>query len=692
MYNTRKVNETITWVGGDDRRLAMFEGVYSIPQGVSYNSYLVMDEQTILFDTVDKAIGKVFFENVAHVLDGRKLDYVVVQHMEPDHSATLMDLLCHYPEVKVVCNQKTKEMIAQFFGEDIGERAHLVKEGDTLTTGRHVFTFVFAPMVHWPEVMFTFDKTDRVLFSADAFGTFGALGGALFADEMDFYNECLPEARRYYTNIIGKYGLQVQSALKKACALDVAVICPLHGPVHRKDFGAYIDKYRQWSSYTPEETGVMLAYASIYGNTENAAAILACRLQDAGIKVRMFDVSTTPASDIVSAAFRMSHLVFASSTYNAGIFITMEEVIRDLVLHNIQNRTVAFMENGTWAPASGKLMREMLAGQKDMIFLGETVTIRSALKSTQSEEIDTLVAAIRATIPQSQPATGEIEPAALFTLSYGLFVLTAKEGERDNGCIINTVTQVSSVPKRISIAVNKDNLTHDMIVSTGVFNISVLTESSKFALYERFGLQSGSTVDKFAGFTAFDRSANGLTYVTESVNALLSCKVISAQDCGSHTLFVADLTEARKLSKEPSVTYEYYRQHIKPAPGAKAAEPAKPGLKKWVCTVCGYIYEGESLPADYVCPVCKHGAEVFVPLDESASPAPAPKPAEPAKTAEPAKPAEPVKPAEPAKPAESKTKKWICTVCGYVYEGEELPPDYICPVCKHGAEVFVPLE
>ncbi len=326
---------------------------------------------------------------------------------------------------------------------------------------------------------------------------------------MDFYNECLPEARRYYTNIIGKYGLQVQSALKKACALDVAIICPLHGPVHRKDFGAYIDKYRQWSSYTPEETGVMLAYASIYGNTENAASILACRLRDAGIKVRMFDVSTTPASDIVSAAFRMSHLVFASSTYNAGIFITMEEVIRDLVLHNIQNRTVAFMENGTWAPASGKLMREMLCEQKNMTFLNETVTIRSALKPTQSEEIDALVAAIRATIPQNQPATGEIEPAALFTLSYGLFVLTAKEGERDNGCIINTVTQVSSAPKRISIAVNKDNLTHDMIVSTGVFNLSVLTESSKFAVYERFGLQSGNAVDKFAALRRLTAAPTG---------------------------------------------------------------------------------------------------------------------------------------------------------------------------------------
>jgi flavorubredoxin/flavin reductase (DIM6/NTAB) family NADH-FMN oxidoreductase RutF len=615
MYCTRKVNEDITWVGGDDRRLVLFEGVYSIPDGVSYNSYLILDEKTILFDTVDKAIGKVFFENVEHVLSGRKLDYVVVQHMEPDHSATLMDLLCHYPEVKVVCNQKTKAMIEQFFGEDIGERAHLVKEGDTLSTGKHEFQFVFAPMVHWPEVMFTFDKTDRVLFSADAFGTFGALNGSLFADEIDFYGEYMPDARRYYANIIGKYGPQVQSALKKVSALDIAMICPLHGPVHRENFDQYIEKYRLWSSYTPEETGVMIAYASIYGNTANAAQILACRLFDAGIKVRMFDVSVDPASKIVSAAFRMSHLVFAASTYNAGVFVTMEEVLRDLVLHNIQNRTVAFIENGTWAPASGKLMRDMLAGQKNMTFLENAITIRSALKESQSKEMDALVSAISATVSRPEIVDvpkGEIEPAALFTLSYGLFVLTAREGEKDNGSIINTVTQISSAPKRVSISVSKDSLTHDMVLRTGVFNISVLTETSKFDLYERFGLQSGRDAEKFEDFLPCERSANGLMYVTENVNALMSCKVISAVDYGSHTLFVADLTEAKKLSGEPSVTYDYYRRNIKPKPGEKAKKK-----KGWLCTVCGYIYEGEVLPPDFICPICKHGVEVFVPLDQA---------------------------------------------------------------------------
>ncbi|MEA5047997.1 MAG: flavin reductase [Eubacteriales bacterium] len=613
MYCTRKVNDDITWVGGNDRRLAMFEGVYSIPNGVSYNSYLILDEKTILFDTVDKAVGKVFFENVAHVLNGRNLDYVVVQHMEPDHSATLMDLLCRYTDTKVVCTKKTSEMIVQFFGTDVSDRAIIVKENDTLSTGRHEFQFIMAPMVHWPEVMFSYDRTDKVLFSADAFGTFNALNGALFADELDFYNTLMGEARRYYANIIGKYGPQVQSALKKVSALDVKTICPLHGPVHRKDFAAYIEKYQLWSTYQPEEKGVMLAYASIYGNTENAAEILACRLRDFGVNVEVFDVSVVPMSQIVSAAFRYSHLVFAATTYNAGVFITMEELIHDLVLHNIQNRTLAFVENGSWAPVSGKLMLETLAPLKDMTVLEQTVTLRSSLKEEQTAEIEALAKAIADSMAlpsRIDVPTGEIDNAALFAISYGLFVLSAKEGERDNGCIINTVIQATSTPKRIAFAVNKENLTHDMVLKTGVFNVSILSESATFPLFERFGLQSGKSADKFAGFDAYTRSVNGITYVTEGVNALLSGKVIATQDCGTHTLFIADVTEAKKLSKEPSVTYEYYRKNIKPKPAAEATKK-----KGWLCTVCGYIYEGEELPPDFICPVCKHGVEVFVPLD-----------------------------------------------------------------------------
>ncbi len=678
MYCTRKVNDDITWVGGNDRRLAMFEGVYSIPNGVSYNSYLILDEQTILFDTVDKAIGKVFFENVAHVLGGRKLDYVVVQHMEPDHSATLMDLLCRYTDTKVVCTKKTSEMIVQFFGMDVSDRAIIVKENDTLSTGKHEFQFIMAPMVHWPEVMFTYDKTDKVLFSADAFGTFNALNGALFADELDFYHTLMGEARRYYANIIGKYGPQVQSALKKVSALDVRTICPLHGPVHRRDFSAYIEKYQRWSTYEPEETGVMLAYASIYGNTENAAEILASRLREQGVTVELFDVSVVPMSQIVAAAFRYSHLVFASTTYNAGVFITMEELIHDLVLHNIQNRTLAFLENGSWAPASGKLMRETLGTLKDMTVLEQTVSLRSALKENQLDEIDALVSAIVSTMTLPENAsvpTGEIDNAALFAISYGLFVLSAKDGARDNGCIINTVIQVTSTPKCIAFAVNKENLTHDMVLKTGLFNVSVLSDTSKFPLYERFGLHSSKEVQKFEGFDSYTRSLNGITYITEGVNAFMSGKIISAVDCGTHTMFVASLTEAKKLSSEPSVTYEYYRQHIKPKPSAEAQKK-----KGWLCTVCGYIYEGEVLPPDFICPVCKHGAEVFVPLDSEAG-TQAPKQPAAVETSKPE-----------TKPEPEHKKGFVCGVCGYVLESDTLPPDFVCPVCKHGAEVFTPLE
>lgn len=394
MFCYKKITEDLTWVGGNDRRLAMFEGVYSVPDGVSYNSYLLLDEKTVLFDTVDKAVSKVFFENIAEVLGDRKLDYLVVHHMEPDHSADINKIALQYPEVKIVCNAKTVTMIKQFFDFDIDSRTILVNEGDTLSTGKHNFTFLMAPMVHWPEVMVSYDSTDKILFSADAFGTFGALNGAIFADEVDFHRDFMDEARRYYTNIVGKYGTQVQAFLKKASAVEINMICPLHGFVWRKDLDSYISKYQKWSSYTPEENGVMIAYASVYGNTENAAEILACRLRDQGIKTVMFDVSVTPASDIIAAAFKWSHLVFASTTYNAGIFITMEALIHDLVSHNIQNRTVSIIENGSWAATSGKLIRTELEKCKNMVILENKLSIKSSLNREQLTEIDAMVQAI----------------------------------------------------------------------------------------------------------------------------------------------------------------------------------------------------------------------------------------------------------------------------------------------------------
>ena len=399
MHCTRKVMDDLIWVGADDRRLACFEGVYGVPDGVSYNSYLLLDEKTVLFDTVDKAVYETFFENIAYALGGRELNYLVISHMEPDHAATVESLMLRHPETRIICNDKIKTMLSQFFrGLDLSSRIDTVKEGSSFSSGRHEFTFVMAPMVHWPEVMMTYDKTEKILFSADAFGTFGALNGRIFADESDFMEDYLNEARRYYTNIVGKYGPQVQSALKKAAGLDIAMVCPLHGPVWREGFGSFLEKYLLWSSYAPEEKSVMLAYASVYGHTENAANILAVKLWERGVRVRMYDTSVTPASYILSDAFRCSHLVFAATTYNAGVFVTMENLLHDIANHNLQGRKIALIENGSWAPTSGKQMKDILSGLKNTQFIGDTVTVKSSLADDQLSQMEALADAIAADI------------------------------------------------------------------------------------------------------------------------------------------------------------------------------------------------------------------------------------------------------------------------------------------------------
>ena len=608
MYCVKAIHPDLYWVGANDRRLALFENVYPISRGVSYNSYVLLDEKTVLLDTVDKSVSDQFFENVAHVLNGRRLDYLIVNHMEPDHCGTIEQLVLRYPEVKIVCNAKTVQMIKQFFTFDIDSRAVLVKEMDTLCTGRHTLAFVMAPMVHWPEAMVTYDTTDKVLFSADAFGTFGAINGNLFADEVNFETEYLDDARRYYTNIVGKYGTQVQTLLRKAATIDIQTICPLHGPVWRKNIGWFIDKYVKWSTYTPEENAVMIAYASVYGNTANVADILASKLADAGVRnVKVYDVSNTHPSVLVAEAFRCSHLVFASTTYNAGIFVTMETLLHDIVAHNLQNRTVALIENGTWAPTAGGLMRKLLSGLRGIDILEDSLTVRSSLKEGQLEALDRMAAAIAASVRPEAPVVQnekQIEPNAMFKLSYGLFVLTAKD-DHDGGCIINAVNQITDSPKRISIAVNKANATHDMIARTGAFNLSVLTTETQFPLIQRFGFQSSRDADKFADYAFAARSENGLIYVTESSNAFISAKVVQALDYGTHTVFIADVTEAKVLSNAPSLTYAYYFEHVKPKPAALSEQ------KGWVCKICGYIYEGDDLPADFICPLCKHGAEDF---------------------------------------------------------------------------------
>ena len=399
MHCVKKVTDDLYWIGGSDRRLALFENVYPIPRGVSYNSYVLLDEKTVLLDTVDASISGLFFENLEYVLNDRTLDYLIVNHMEPDHCAIIGDVVRRYPDVKLVCNAKTVPMLKQFFDFPVEDRTVIVKEMDTLCTGKHTFAFVMAPMVHWPEAMVSYDTVDKILFSADGFGTFGAINGNLFADEVNFERDWLDDARRYFINIVGKYGVQVQNLLKKAATLEIKMICPLHGPIWRENLGWFIEKYDTWSSYKPEDQAVMIAYASIYGNTENAADILASKLADKGVKnIAMYDVSVTDPSVIVSEAFRCSHLVFAAPSYNGGIFTKMETVLSELKAHSLQNRTVAIMENGTWAPVAGKQMREIFANMKNIELLEEGVTIRSAVKEAQETSLEALAEKIASSL------------------------------------------------------------------------------------------------------------------------------------------------------------------------------------------------------------------------------------------------------------------------------------------------------
>ena len=410
MYCTRKVNDDYTWVGADCRRMALFEGVFGVPDGISFNSYLLTDEKTVLFDTADSAVRRTFRENLTHALAGRELDYIVVHHMEPDHAAELADLAKDYPKAQFLCSGMAKTMVGQFFGPELAGRITVIKEGETLCTGRHTLRFVAAPMVHWPEVMMTYDETDKLLLSADAFGCFGALNGALFADEVDFDRDYLDEARRYYTNIVGKYGPQVQAVLKKAAALDIEMLLPLHGFVWRENLGYFLGKYDLWSRYEPEVRGVMIAYASVYGGTENAANVLACRLAEKGVKVKMFDASVTPASYIVSAAFQYSHLVFASTTYNMGIFVTMEQLLHDIAAHALADRRYALIENGSWSPVSGKKMQALLSPLQGWSEVEPVLTVKSALRQDQEAQMERLADAIAADVlaeKAAEDASGE---------------------------------------------------------------------------------------------------------------------------------------------------------------------------------------------------------------------------------------------------------------------------------------------
>ena len=603
MFNKREVSKDTFYVGASDRRLELFENVYPLNNGASYNSYIILDKKTALLDTVDESVAGTFFKKVKDVLDGRPLDYLIINHMEPDHSATIEGLLLKHPETTIVCNDKILNMLKNYFEDLPQNKVQVVKELEVLDLGEHKLTFVFAPMVHWPEVMMTYDATTKTLFSADAFGTFGALSGNLFADELCFDFD---EARRYYTNIVGKYGPQVQAALKKAATVKIETICPLHGPIWRKDISVILDKYQHWSTYEPEEKGVLVVYASVYGHTAEAASIVCDELAIEGIKdIHCYDVSKTDKSYLVSEAFKYSHLFILSTTYNAGIFTPMEEFVNDLKYHNLQNRKVAIVENGSWAPTAKNLLTSIFSTMKNITIIDKAVSIKSSLKENQLVDIKEMVQEFAKDFPKE-----ELNFNPLFKINYGLYVLSTKiDEDKFNGCIINAVNQISS--DKIMVSVNKQNYTAEIFKNTRVANLSILTKYCPFEVFKRFGFQSGRNVDKFCDFDYYALSNNGLPYITEFANSYISLKVVDIIDLGSHYGFICEQSDSKQLNNDESVTYSYYLKFIKPKPIVN--ETKKVG---WRCKICGYVYEGKELPKDFVCPICKHGIEDFEKIGE----------------------------------------------------------------------------
>lgn len=551
-------------------------------------------------DTVDARFTHEWLDNITKTLGDRKPDYLIIQHMEPDHSANIAQFMSVYPETTIVSSQKAFAMIGNFFGKTYEERRIVIAEGDTLTLGRHTLAFVAAPMVHWPEVMVTYDTCDKVLFSADGFGKFGAL---------DVQEEWTDEARRYFIGIVGKYGAQVHALLAKAATLDIRKICPLHGPVLSENLGDYLNLYKTWAGYAVESEGVVIAYTSVYGHTRKAVELLADELNACGCpKVKVYDLCRADMSEAVADAFRYGKLVLATTTYNADIFPFMKTFIHHLTARNYQNRTVALIENGSWAPLAAKTMKTMLADSKNITFASRNITLKSAVSAANSEEIKQLARELcSAYLAQSKTAGAPVtDPAALFNIGYGLYVVTTNDGKKDNGLIVNTVSQVTSSPNRIAVTVNKQNYSYHIIKQTGKMNLNCLSTEAVFEIFQRFGFHSGRTVDKFRNFPVL-RSANGLVFLPQATNAFMSLKVESCVDLGTHGMFICSITEAKVLSQVETMTYSYYQKNVKPKPKTE-------GKKGFVCKICGYIYEGDTLPEDFICPLCKHGAADFEPI------------------------------------------------------------------------------
>ncbi len=596
------ISNDIRYIGVNDHQIDLFEGQYTVPNGMAYNSYAILDEKTAVMDTVDARFTHEWLDNIAEALYGRAPDYLIVQHMEPDHSANILTFAKTYPDATIVSSQKAFNMMKNFFGTDFADRRLVVGEGDTLSLGAHTLTFVTAPMVHWPEVIVTYDSTDKVLFSADGFGKFGAL---------DVEEDWACEARRYYFGIVGKYGAQVQALLKKAAGLDIQTICPLHGPILTENLGYYLNLYDIWSSYRPESEGILIAYTSVYGNTKKAVMALAEQLRAKGCpKVSVTDLARDDMAEAVEDAFRYSKLVLATTTYNAEIFPFMHTFIDHLVERNYSNRTVAFIENGSWAPMAAKVMKGMLEGAKgckNLTFTDTTVRILSALSEESRAQLTALSEELcREYIAQAGDTADKNDMTALFKIGYGLYVVTSNDGKKDNGLIVNTVTQVTNTPNRIAVTINKDNYSHHVIKQTGIMNINCLSTDAHFSVFETFGFQSGRNVDKFAACTPL-RSDNGLVFLPRYINSFMSLKVEQYVDLDTHGMFICSITEARVISDRETMTYTYYQTHVKPRPETE-------GKRGYVCKVCGYVYEGDTLPEDFVCPLCKHGAADFEPI------------------------------------------------------------------------------
>ena len=593
------ITKDIFYVGVNDHKVDLFEGQYDVPNGMAYNSYVIMDQKIAVMDTVDRNFTHEWLDNLAGVLGSRQPDYLIVQHMEPDHSANIVNFMKNYPGATVVSSAKAFTMMGNFFGTEFEDRRVVVGEGDTLCLGGHTLTFVTAPMVHWPEVIVTYDSTDKVLFSADGFGKFGAL---------DVEEDWACEARRYYVGIVGKYGAQVQNLLKKAANLDIQTICPLHGPILKENLGYYIGLYDIWSSYGVETDGIMIAYTSVYGNTKKAVELLAEKLKAKGCpKVAVNDLARCDMAEAVEDAFRYGKIVLATTTYNADIFPFMREFIEHLTERNFRNRTVGLIENGSWAPMAAKTMKKMLEGCKNLTFTDTTVKIMSALNDTSAAQLEALAEELcKDYLARQDETANKNDMTALFRIGYGLYVVTSNDGKKDNGLIVNTVTQVTNTPNRVAVCINKQNYSHHIIKQTGVMNVNCLSTEAPFKVFEDFGFRSGRNVDKFEGQEVL-RSDNGLIFLPKYINAFMSLKVEQYVDLDTHGMFICEVTEARVISDRETMTYNYYQANVKPKPQTE-------GKKGWVCKVCGYVYEGDELPDDFICPLCKHGVADFEPI------------------------------------------------------------------------------